>query len=163
MAKRPYKGFFITFEGGEGAGKSTQIRHLVAWLKQQRLPHLLTLEPGGTEIGKGIRTVLLNPANKHLSQRAELLLYEADRAQHVDEVVWPAFKAGKVVVSDRYDGSSTVYQGICRNLGLEWTLKLNAFATQHLKPDLVIILDIPERIGLARVRNRLRVDPRLKG
>lgn len=158
-----HKGLFITFEGGEGAGKSTQMRLLVKWLKTKRIPVLLTLEPGGTQIGKRIRELLLNPKTKNLSKRAELLLYVADRAQHVEEVVLPALKAGKVVVSDRYADSSTVYQGICRELGVEWTETLNAFATGKLMPDTAIVLDIPETLGLARVRNRVKTDLKLKG
>lgn len=160
---KSHKGLFITFEGGEGAGKSTQIRLLVKSLKAKRIPVLLTLEPGGTKIGKRIRELLLNPKTKNLSQRAELLLYVADRAQHVDEVILPALKAGKVVVSDRYADSSTVYQGICRNLGIEWTEKLNAFATTGLMPDTAIVLDIPETVGMLRVRNRVNTDIKLKG
>lgn len=160
---RSYKGLFITFEGGEGAGKSTQIRLLVKWLRKHRVPVLLTLEPGGTKIGKRIRELLLNPKTKNLSQRAELLLYVADRAQHVDEVVLPALRSGKVVVSDRYADSSTVYQGICRNLGVKWTETLNDFATNQLMPDTAIVLDIPETLGLMRVRNRVKTDVKLKG
>lgn len=160
MSKR---GFFISFEGGEGGGKSTQIRRLKARLRKKRIPFMVTLEPGGTQIGRKIRELLLNPKNKHLSKRAELYLYEADRAQHVDEVIKPALKAGKVVITDRYADSSTVYQGVCRELGTEWTEKLNDFATEGLYPDLVIVLDVPETVGLARVRNRLKSDPELLG
>lgn len=160
MSKR---GFFISFEGGEGGGKSTQIRRLKSILKRNKIPVLITLEPGGTKIGRKIRELLLNPKNKNLSKRAELYLYEADRAQHVEEVVLPALKAGKVVITDRYADSSTVYQGICRGLGVNWTESLNDFATGGLYPDLVIVLDVPETIGLARVRSRLRSDPKLLG
>lgn len=157
------RGLFITFEGGEGAGKSTQIRLLVKWLKNQKVPVLLTLEPGGTLIGRRIRDLVLNPIYKNLSKRSELFLYEADRAQHVEEVLEPALKAGRVVVSDRYADSATVYQGMCRGLGVEWTEKLNHFATGGLMPDLAFVLDIPEKEGLARVRNRVKSDPHLKG
>ncbi len=163
MAKAKQNGLFITFEGGEGAGKSTQIRLLVARLKAQGFPVVLTLEPGGTPIGKRIRELLLSPKIKNLSKRTELYLYEADRAQHVEEIVLPALKAGKVVVSDRFSDSSTVYQGICRELGIEWTEKLNAFATQNLMPDLAIVLDIPEKEGLLRVKKRVETDEKLKG
>ncbi len=149
------KGFLITFEGGEGAGKSTQMKRLVARLKRAKIPVVLTLQPGGTNIGKRIREVLLNPKLKHLTHRAELLLYMADRAQHVEELVVPALEAGKVVVCDRYTDSSTVYQGMCRGLGVDWTMQLNDFATGRLRPDLVIILDLPVEIGFARVRRRL--------
>lgn len=160
MAKR---GFFISFEGGEGGGKSTQIRRLKSVFKKNKVPFVVTLEPGGTQIGRKIRELLLNPKNKNLSKRAELYLYEADRAQHVEEVILPALRAGKVVITDRYADSSTVYQGICRGLGVKWTESLNDFATEGLYPDLVIVLDVPETIGLARVRSRLRSDPKLLG
>jgi dTMP kinase len=160
MAKR---GFFISFEGGEGGGKSTQIKRLKALLRKNRIPFVVTLEPGGTPIGRKIRELLLNPKNKNLSKRAELYLYVADRAQHVDEVVKPALAAGKVVITDRYADSSAVYQGICRGLGVKWTESLNDFATLGLYPDLVIVLDVPESVGLARVRNRLKSDPKLLG
>ncbi|NBX83284.1 dTMP kinase [bacterium] len=136
MSKR---GFFISFEGGEGGGKSTQIKRLKAVFKRNRIPFLVTLEPGGTPIGRKIRELLLNPKNKRLSIRAELYLYEADRAQHVDEVIEPALNAGKVVITDRYADSSSVYQGVCRGLGVPWTETLNDFATQGLYPDLVIV------------------------
>jgi len=160
MAKR---GFFISFEGGEGGGKSTQIKRLKSAFKRNRIPFLVTLEPGGTRIGKKIRDLLLNPQNKNLSKRAELFLYEADRAQHVEEIILPALKAGKVVITDRYADSSSVYQGICRGLGVSWTESLNDFATQNIYPDLVIVLDVPETVGLARVRSRFSLDPKLKG
>jgi dTMP kinase len=161
--RKKRKGCLITFEGGEGAGKSTQIRHLVQWLGKKRIPHILTLEPGGTRIGRGIRDLLLNPENKHLSNRAELLLYQADRAQHTDEIVLPALSAGKTVVSDRFFDSSVVYQGICRGLGLDWTLDLSRYATGGISPDLTLVLDIPPEKGLARVRKRFVSDPKLKG
>jgi len=160
MSKR---GFFISFEGGEGGGKSTQIRRLKATLRKNKTPFLVTLEPGGTQIGRKIRELLLNPKNKNLSKRAELFLYEADRAQHVEEVILPALKAGKVVITDRYADSSTVYQGVCRGLGVPWTESLNNFATSGLYPDLVIVLDVPETVGLSRVRNRFKSDPKLLG
>jgi dTMP kinase len=161
--QRNKRGVFITFEGGEGAGKSTQIRHLVGWLKQQRIPHILTLEPGGSRIGRDIRNILLNPRNKMLTPKAEALLYQADRAQHVAEVILPALQAGKVVVSDRFSDSSAVYQGICRNLGLSVTEELSKYAANGLRPDRVILLDIPEKIGLNRVRKRFVLDPKLVG
>ena len=161
MAKK--SGFFISFEGGEGGGKSTQIRRLKAVLRRNRIPFVVTLEPGGTPIGRKIRELLLNPKNKKLSPRAELYLYQADRAQHVEEVIKPALKNGKVVITDRYADSSSVYQGICRGLGLDWTEKLNHFATDHIYPDLVIVLDVPETVGLARVRERLKTDTGLLG
>jgi len=152
------RGFFIVFEGGEGTGKSTQMALLVRWLKQQRVSVLVTLEPGGTKIGSQIRKILLNHHFDHLSSRAELFLYQADRAQHVDEVIVPALKAGKIVISDRFSDSSLVYQGMCRGLGVEWTGQLNQFATGGLLPDLVIILDVAEKIAFRRLQKRKTLD-----
>lgn len=153
--KQKYPGFFISFEGGEGAGKSTQIRHLVSFFKKHKIPVELTLEPGGTQIGQKIRELLLDPKNTALTHRAELLLYLADRAQHVEELIIPALKAGKVVITDRYADSSNVYQGICRKLGLEQTLELNDYATQGIYPDIALVLDLPVKMGFARMRQRV--------
>jgi dTMP kinase len=150
-----YSGFFISFEGGEGAGKSTQIRHLVHYFESRKIPVILTLEPGGTTIGSKIRELLLDPSHTELHPRAELFLYLADRAQHVEECILPALKAGKVVITDRYADSSNVYQGICRKLGLDWTLPLNDYATQGLYPDLALVLDLPVKMGFARMRQRV--------
>jgi len=161
MASHP--GLFITFEGGEGAGKSTQMKRLEKALRKRRVPLKRTLEPGGTGIGRSMRELLLNPKFRQLSPRAELLLYEADRAQHVHEVIRPALLEGKLVLCDRYADSSTVYQGMCRKLGEAWTIRLSDFATAGLWPDLVLLLDIPETAGLERVRRRLQVDPKLLG
>jgi dTMP kinase len=153
--KLSYPGFFISFEGGEGAGKSTQIRYLVDYFKAHKIPVVLTLEPGGTKIGEKIRELLLNPNHSELRPRAELLLYLADRAQHVEECILPALKAGKVVITDRYADSSNVYQGICRNLGLEWTMALNDYATQGLYPDIALVLDLPVKLGFSRMKQRV--------
>jgi len=153
--KLSYPGFFISFEGGEGAGKSTQIRYLVDYFKAHKIPVLLTLEPGGTKIGEKIRELLLNPNHSELRPRAELLLYLADRAQHVEECILPALKAGKVVITDRYADSSNVYQGICRNLGLDWTMALNDYATQGLYPDIALVLDLPVKLGFSRMKTRV--------
>ncbi|NBX67344.1 MAG: dTMP kinase [Proteobacteria bacterium] len=153
--KLAYPGFFISFEGGEGAGKSTQIRHLTKYFHDHKIPVVLTLEPGGTEIGSKIRELLLDPRNTSLSSRAELLLYLADRAQHVTDCILPALKAGKVVITDRYADSSNVYQGICRGLGLKETMALNDYATYGLYPDLAIVLDLPVKLGFARMKQRV--------
>jgi len=157
------KGYFIVFEGGEGSGKSTQMRLVVQYLKEKGLPLVITKEPGGTEIGEKIRDILLNPANTKLSHRAELLLYEADRAQHIDEVVLPGLKSGKVIVSDRFADSSTVYQGMCRGFGRAWVEKLNGFAAKGLLPDLVFLLDLSEEVGRKRILSRIKDDVWLKG
>jgi dTMP kinase len=144
-------GFFITFEGGEGAGKSTQMSRLVAWMKDNGLKVRSTLEPGGTKIGEKIRELLLDPDHGHLVSRAELLLYEADRAQHAEEILKPSLAQGEIVVSDRFIDSSTVYQGICRKLGVRWVESLSNFATGGLVPHLTLLLDIPVSLGMERV------------
>lgn len=156
--RKDHKGFLITFEGGEGTGKTTQIKALASWLADQGFRVEVTRQPGGTPIGTGIRRLLLDPKIGHVSPRAELLLYEADRAQHVDTFILPALRAGKVILSDRFDDSSTVYQGICRKLGRRWTQKLNSFATGGLSPDLVILLDLPVNVGQRRVKRRGTLD-----
>lgn len=158
MAKKgKQNGFFVAFEGGEGSGKSTQIRRLSKWLRRNGLKVVVSKEPGGTSIGKRIRRLLLDP-KLSLSPRAELFLYEADRAQHVDEKITPALEAGKIVISDRFMDSTTVYQGICRQFGMEWTEELNYFATSGLYPDLVILLDLPPNIGFRRIQKRGELD-----
>lgn len=157
------KGFFISFEGGEGAGKSTQMRLLTAWLKKNAKKPVVTLEPGGTPIGEKIRDLLLDPAHRKLSPRAELLLYEADRAQHVDELLAPQLAEGAILVCDRFADSSLVYQGICRKLGEARVADLNRFATGGLMPDITIVLDLPETVGLKRIRQRLDDDVALQG
>lgn len=149
--KKTYPGFFLVFEGGEGCGKSTQLRKLAQALARQSLPALLTREPGGTPLGKGIRKLLLH-AKHEVSPEAELFLYEADRAHHVESVVRPALARGQVVISDRHADSTAVYQGMAR--GMRFADTLNRIATSGLQPDLVIILDVPPEVGLARVRGR---------
>jgi dTMP kinase len=152
------KGLLIAFEGGEGAGKSTQRKRLVSLLKRSGFRLALTREPGGTTIGKRIRWLLLNPRFKEMSARAEILLYEADRAQNFHERILPALEKGYVVVTDRSMYSSTVYQGICRGLGEETINGLNEFATYDRKPDLVLLLDLPVSIGQERLKSRKGLD-----
>ncbi|MBY0369430.1 dTMP kinase [bacterium] len=154
MPRQPKsKGLFFTFEGGEGSGKSTQARLLQTWLESQGVKTVLTREPGGTLIGGKIRELLLNH-EAPISQRAELLLYEADRAHHVATKILPALARGEVVLCDRFADSSTVYQGICRGLGEKATQDLNAYATGGLVPHKVILIDMPAEEGIARVRAR---------
>lgn len=148
------RGLFLTFEGGEGAGKTTQIRRLGEWLSQREIPNLITHEPGATDLGKTVREIVLGTRTQGLSSRAELLLYEADRAQHVETFLLPGLREGRVVLCDRFADSSTVYQGICRGLGERETAALNRFATGGLRPDRVFVFDIPEEEGLARARKR---------
>lgn len=156
--RKQHTGLLIAFEGGEGVGKSTQITLLSGWLKQKGLPFLVTRQPGGTPMGRSLRRLLLSPKSGRVGSRAELLLYEADRAHHVESVILPALQSGKVVISDRFTDSSTVYQGICRGLGKEWTEKLNGFATNSLAPDLVILIDLPVSEGRKRISSRGELD-----
>jgi dTMP kinase len=143
-------GLFVVFEGGDGAGKSTQIRLLRSAVERAGHRVLITREPGGTQIGERIRTVLLSPESAAMSDRAEALLYAAARAQHVDEVIRPALEAGTVVLSDRYLDSSVVYQGSGRGLGEDQIAELNRWGTGGLAPDLTVLLDVDPTTGLRR-------------
>lgn len=150
MTARRAKGVFITFEGCEGCGKSTQVRKLENHLKAQGCEVVSTREPGGTSVAESIRSILLDPGNETLSPVTELLLYEAARAQHVRERILPALEAGKTVLSDRFFDSTTAYQGAGRGLGAEDVVRLHAIATGGLTPDLTIVIDVPAALGLAR-------------
>lgn len=140
---------FVTFEGGEGAGKSTQIKKLAEWCFSQAIPCLVTREPGGTSLGKHVRNLLLE-SHSPVDERAELLLYSADRAQHVGEVIIPALARKEVVLCDRFTDSTVAYQGYGRRLNLEWIEQLNTIATHGLSPDLTFWLNIPPEVGFAR-------------
>jgi dTMP kinase len=144
-------GFFVVFEGGEGAGKSTQMDALVKWLRGRGEDVVSTREPGGTEIGDRIRAILLDTASGSMDERTEALLYAADRAQHVAEVVKPSLDAGKIVVSDRFIDSSLAYQGLARGLGLDRIYQLSEWATGGLLPDLVFFMRLDPDEGLKRV------------
>jgi dTMP kinase len=141
---------FITFEGPEGCGKSTQARRLAASLEARGWPALLTREPGGAPIAEQIRAIVLAPENGAMTPRAELLLYLAARAQHTDEVIRPALRAGVTVLCDRYSDSTIAYQGYGRGLPLVDVERMDAFATGGLRPDLTVLLDVPVAVGLAR-------------
>lgn len=143
-------GFFITFEGPEGSGKSTQIRHLRAALEEEGADVLQTREPGGTPISDAIRTILLDKSNTELSPRAETLLYNAARAQLIDEVIQPALAAGKIVLCDRYADSTSAYQGYGRGQSLAAMQSLWQFATQSLTPNLTVLFNIDPIEGLRR-------------
>ncbi|MCA1840463.1 MAG: dTMP kinase [Actinobacteria bacterium] len=146
----PSSGLFVVFEGGEGAGKSTQMRALRIALEARGFAVVVTREPGGTRMGEAIRDQLLDPNNRNLSPLAETLMYAADRAQHVHEVIMPALASGSIVVSDRYLDSSVAYQGVARGLGEERVMELNRWATSGLLPDIVFLLDFDAGKGLTR-------------
>jgi dTMP kinase len=145
---------FITFEGGEGSGKSIQAKELYRRLSQLAIPVLLTHEPGGTPFGKKIGRWLKWSKDADISPLTELMLFNASRAQLVAEVIQPALKSGKVVISDRYADSTTAYQGYGRELNLKMVKAVNKAATQGLTPDLTILLDILVEEGLARKRTK---------
>ncbi|WP_237492981.1 dTMP kinase [Modestobacter sp. L9-4] len=151
-------GVFIAFEGGEGAGKSTQVRRLQEWLTEEGLVASTTREPGGTALGGKIRAMLLDPASAGLSPRAEALMYAADRAQHVHDVLRPALDAGEVVITDRFVDSSLAYQGAGRTIPMDDVRSISRWATQGLRPDLTVLLDLPPEVGLARARGRAVAD-----
>jgi len=154
----PTTGLFIALEGGDGAGKSTQSALLVKWLEEQGQQVLLTREPGATEIGKTLRQIVLDPATGDISHRTEALLYAADKAEHVDSVIKPALKAGAVVITDRYVDSALAYQGSGRDLDLSDVERVNRWATNDLRPNLTVLLDMPPKGGLGRVTERDRIE-----
>ncbi len=147
------KGKFITLEGIEGSGKSTQIVLLASYLKSLGIRTVLTREPGGTLIGDQVRKILLDPANTALDPKAELLLYAASRAQHLKEVILPQLEAG-VVLCDRFADATLAYQGYGRNLDIELIHTLDRIVCAGLKPDVTILLDIDAEVGVARARGR---------
>lgn len=148
------QGKFITFEGIEGSGKSTQIRLLTAALDERGIPYVLTREPGGPPISERIRQLLLDPENSEMLPETELLLYSASRAQHTGEVILPALRSGKHVICDRYYDSSYAYQGAARELDKELIRVLTAFCTFHTDPDLTVLLDMDVETGQARIQDR---------
>ena len=144
------KGFFITFEGGEGAGKSIQVEILTSHLHEEGYPLTVTREPGGTRIGEQIRVITHDPENVDLNSIAEAYLMSAARAQHVVEIIKPALDAGKIVVCDRFVDSSIAYQGYGRKLGPEIIAKLNELAVDGATPDLTLFLNVPPEVGMKR-------------
>ncbi|CAB4937658.1 MAG: dTMP kinase [Actinobacteria bacterium] len=152
------KGLFIAFEGGEGAGKSTQTQLLTEWLEARGHAVLLTREPGGTPLGKSLREILLDNKTGTIAPRAEALLYAADRADHVATVIRPALEKDHVVITDRYIDSSIAYQGAGRVLSPGEVARISRWASESLFPNLTIILDIPAEIGLGRIKKKDRLE-----
>ena len=149
---------FITFEGVEGCGKSTQIDRLAHYLKDRGLDVVVTREPGGTPVGEAIRTILLDPDHTSMSPMTEVLLYAASRAQHVDQVIRPALDRGAIVISDRFADSTTAYQGAARQLGVDLISQVHSMATRRVWPDLTLVLDLDPRIGMQRVVEKRALD-----
>jgi len=145
---------FITFEGPEGSGKTTQLTRAYDYLRARGLPVIQTREPGGTPVADRIRAVLLDAENSVLTPMAELLLYAAARAQHVAEKIRPALERGEIVLCDRFADSTWAYQGYARGLGVELVSQINKLATNGLEPDLTLLFDLSVEIGLARARSR---------
>jgi dTMP kinase len=144
------RGLFVVFEGGDGAGKSTQVGRLVDALRAEGHDTLRTREPGGTPLGERVRELVLDPAHGPVDARAEALLFAAARAAHVAQLIRPALAAGRTVVCDRFADSSAAYQGAGRGLGLDRVAELNAWATAGLVPDLTVLLDVPAGTGRTR-------------
>lgn len=164
-ARRPApgrSGIFLTFEGIEGTGKSTQIARISAWLREQGRDVLVVREPGGTDLGEALRGILLTPVHEGIAPRAELFLYLASRAQLVAQKIRPALAAGRIVIADRYGDASIAYQGGGRTLGEDRVRSLVDFATGGLRPDRTYLLDLAPEASLARVRSRGTPD-RLEG
>jgi dTMP kinase len=145
---------FITFEGGDGSGKTTQIKVLESYLRDRGREYISTREPGGTSLGKMLRQVLLQVGEQEIAPSTELFLYLADRAQHVSEVIAPAIAVGKIVLCDRFTDSTLAYQGYGRGIDLNQLKRFNDVADQGMRPDLTFLLDCPVAQGLARTARR---------
>lgn len=154
QSNRPYKGLFITIEGGEGSGKSTVCTKLTSALQARGYEVLQTREPGGSPLSEHLRDLLLNPKERcNIAERAELLLFLAARAQHIEEQILPALREGKLVICDRFNDSSIAYQGCARHLGMHYVEKLCQLATEGLaEPNCTLFLDLDPILGLERVK-----------
>ena len=152
----PHRGLFVTFEGIDGSGKTTQMHMLAARLREAGHEVLETYEPGGTPIGTQVRRILLDAANQDLCATSELLLYFACRAQNIEQWIMPALREGNIVLSDRFTDSTLVYQGVGRRLGRDVVLALDKIACRGLQPDLTLLIDIDLETSLARARARNR-------
>ena len=153
------RGIFITFEGMDGSGKTTQMHRLAERLRSMGRTVTETVEPGGPPISQKIRRILLDSANQELSPTTEILLYFASRAQNVDQWILPALGRGEIVLSDRFTDSSLVYQGVGRGLGIPTVNDLERIACRDLKPDLTILVDVDAEASLARARSRNQAEP----
>ena len=154
MQPESQRGFFLTFEGLDGSGKTTQIQRLTAWLAERNLPHIVTRQPGGTATGDKIRALLLDSKSSGLAPRTELAMMFADRAQSIQEVIAPALATGQIVVCDRFTDSTEAYQGGGRELGSEIVRELHRVICGDLQPDLTILLLPDIKASLARARRR---------
>ena len=152
------KGIFISFEGIEGTGKSTQAKLLYQWLFGKRYEVLLTEEPGGTQIGLRIRELLLSVEHKDMTSLTELLLYNSSRAQHIQQIIIPAIRRGAVVITDRFSDSTVAYQGYGRGIDLNLIDSIDKIVTGNMKPDLTILLDLDVGTGLKRNRGINKTD-----
>jgi dTMP kinase len=151
---------FITLEGIEGSGKTTQVDRLADFLTENGIKCVTTRQPGGTVIGENIRSILLNPENDSLAPMTELLLYLADRAQHIHEIIKPALAAGQTVVCDRYFDATVVYQGFARGLHVQLLKDLHQLLFDNLKPDVTLLLDLSPQHGLERAWQQLHIGQR---
>ena len=148
------KGLFITFEGGEGSGKTTVCKYIYNRLLEEGVDAIYSREPGGVDIAEQIRNVILSVKNTAMDVRTEALLYAASRRQHLVEVILPALQAGKVVICDRFIDSSLAYQGYARNIGIDEVMEINRFAIDTCMPDLTLFFDVEPEIGLSRINRR---------
>lgn len=156
-------GKFVSFEGIEGCGKTTQIALLSEYLKKHSIAHTITREPGGTAVGEGIRKILLNSETIHLTTASELLLFYASRSQNIQEKIKPALDRGEVVICDRYYHASMAYQGYGRGIPLDFIQKLTSLVCHPYRPDMTLLLDIEPEVGLARARARNNARPDNEG
>ena len=152
------RGLFITFEGPDGAGKSTQVQKLSNYLTEEGIPFIHTREPGGTAISDQIRSLILNPVHKEMVDETEVLLYAASRSQHVKEKIVPALEQGYVVLCDRFVDASIAYQGVGLELDVETIKLINEFATGGLTPDRSYMIDLPVSVGRERMAARNQLD-----
>ena len=157
------KGFFVAFEGIEGSGKTTQIGRLAQAFRATGRNCVVTKEPGGTPLADRVRAILLDPQEEGMDPMAELFLYAAARRQHVTEIIGPALSAGAVVLTDRYIDATIAYQGYGRGIALDLLQTINRMATDGLRPDLTVIFDLPEAVGLERARSRNSGSSQLQG